>query len=93
MTVSLQSPTCTVVDYCVVNYRNGKQAGIEQFFGSVSEIRMYFADGAGRLPNFTTVHTHERIEDRKNLDGLVIEERKWRRAIGDMDLRGTRIYE
>ena len=101
--ITMDSPTVTTMDYVVQSYRNGKPCGIEQFFSSMGEIKYYLSDSNGRCPAFTIVKSSERIADaspskksvrrRKDLDGMIVEERRWRRCIGDMDLRGTRIYE
>ena len=93
MTVTLESPTVQTVDYVVVAYRDGRRVGVEQFFGSMGEIKFYLGDSKGNVPPFTVVKSNEHIEDRKDLDGMVIEERAWLRRMGDTDLRGTRIYE
>ena len=81
-----------ITDYIVQNWEHGKQKGVQQYFGSLSEIKMYLADGNGRLPEWRFIRSNERVPDSEK-HGLTVEERRWKRTPLDANPQGTRVYE
>ena len=79
-------------DYPVHNWDNGKRRGIDQYFGSMSEIKSYFVDSNGRLPKWRLINSNERVPDSEK-HGLIIEEWRWKRTPLDANPQGTRVYE
>jgi hypothetical protein len=93
MTVELGVPSMTYMEYLVRSYEGGKAIGVPQYFSSMGEIKYYLSDNSGRMPTLTIVKSKERIEDRKGLNGMVVEERRFRRTPVDSNPQGTRVYE
>ena len=75
-------------DYLVQNWEHGKRHGVEQYFGSMSEIKMYLADNNGRLPEWRFIRSNERVPDSEK-HVLVIEERRCKRTPLDSNPQGT----
>ena len=66
-----------LTDYLVQSWDHGKRKGIDQYFGSMSEIKEYFADSRGNLPTWRFIRSNERVPDSEK-HGLIIEERRWK---------------
>lgn len=81
-----------VMDYVVQNWSNGRPRGIPQYFSSMSELKMYMSDSNGRLPQWRLIRSNENVPDRER-DGLIVEERRWKRTPLDSNPQGTRVFE
>ena len=58
----------------------------------MSEIKTHLADGNGRLSERRFIRSNERVPDSEK-DGLIVEERRWKRTPLDTNPQGTRLYE
>ena len=79
-------------DYLVQNWASGRPTGIPQYFSSMSEMKMYMSDSNGRLPQMRVIKANEDVPDRER-NGLICEERRWRRPPLDSSPQGVRIFE
>ena len=91
MTTTPECGYVIVTDYVVQNYCNGKSSGVPQYFSSLSEVKYYMSDSRGNMPQMRIINGNENVPERER-DGLICEERRWKKTPLDSNPQGTRVF-